>query len=110
MKIWGLSHLYLYVYVVDNNKDDKSDDDLDKDDDDNDNDDSMRLVPPVPEVTTCADLQNFPQSISFKPLSKWWLCTITYVHLCLQFLNNHDVIIVFKVMVVTVKLSSINHI
>ena len=55
--------------AVDDDDDDKS---VDDDDDDNsvddDDDDNMRLVPPVPEVTICTDLQNFPQSTPFKPL------------------------------------------
>ena len=46
--------------AVDDDDDDKSVDD--------DDDDNMRLVPPVPEVTICTDLQNFPQSTPFKPL------------------------------------------
>ena len=57
--------------AVDDDDDDKSVDDDDDDDnsvDDDDDDDNMRLVPPVPEVTICTDLQNFPQSTPFKPL------------------------------------------
>ena len=46
---------------------DDDDDDKSVDDDDDDDDDNMRLVPPVPEVTICTDLQNFPQSTPFKP-------------------------------------------
>ena len=46
---------------VDDDDDDKDDDDNDdEEDEEEDDDDNMRNVPPVPEVTACADLQNFP--------------------------------------------------